>query len=67
MEELVKLVVKKTGLSEAQAKAAVKVVLDFLKKKLPQPIGSQIDTVLAGGSLPTDLMQGVGSLLGKKK
>lgn len=67
MDELVKLVVKKTGLPEAQAKAAIKVVLDFLKKKLPKPIGSQIDTVLAGGSLPTDLVQGVGNLLGKKK
>ena len=67
MDELVKLVVKKTGLPEAQAKAAIKVVVDFLKKKLPAPIGSQIETVLAGGSLPTDVLQGVGGLFGKKK
>lgn len=67
MDELVKLVVKKTGLPEAQAKMAVKVVLDFLKKKLPEPIGSQIDVVLSGKTPSADILQGLGGLLGKKK
>jgi nucleoid DNA-binding protein len=35
MDELVGLVMKKTGLPKETAQAAVKVVLDFLKKKLP--------------------------------
>jgi nucleoid DNA-binding protein len=35
MDELVKLVSKKTGIPEAQAKIAVETVMDFLKKKLP--------------------------------
>ena len=48
MEELVALVSKKTGLPKEQAKMAVTVVVDFLKKKLPAPIASQIDAVLGG-------------------
>ena len=34
MDELVKLVSQKTGISEQQAKAAVETVLNFLKQKL---------------------------------
>jgi uncharacterized protein (DUF2267 family) len=65
MEELVKLVAKKVNIPEAQAKVAVETVLEFLKKKLPAPIASQLDAVLAGGKLPTDL-GALGGLLGKK-
>ena len=48
MDELVKLVAQKTGISEAQAKTAVTTVLDFLKQRLPAPIASQVDSVLSG-------------------
>jgi hypothetical protein len=62
MDELVKLVVQKTGISEAQARQAVSVILDFLKQRLPAPIASQVDGVLnnpgVGGAL--------GGLFGKK-
>ena len=61
MEELVKLVSKKTGISEELAEKAVKVVLDYLKDKLPDPIASQLDAVLEGGGLTHML----GGLLGK--
>jgi uncharacterized protein (DUF2267 family) len=61
MEELVKLVSKKTGISEELAEKAVKVVLDYLKDKLPDPIASQLDAVLEGGGL-ADML---GGLLGK--
>ena len=37
MEELVALVMKKTGLPRETAQVAVKTVIDFLKKKLPAP------------------------------
>lgn len=47
MEELVTLVSNKTGLGKDQAAMAVKTVLDFLKAKLPAPVASQIDAVLA--------------------
>ena len=61
MEELVGLVVKKTGLPKATAQSAVKIVLDYLKKKMPAPVGLAIDSFLAGkGQMAgaTDLIGG---------
>ncbi len=46
MDEVVKLVVQKTGISEDQARQAVTVVVNFLKGKLPGPIAAQLDGVL---------------------
>ena len=66
MDELVKLIVKKTGLPEATAKTVVELVISYLKKKLPGPIGGQIDAVLKGGGLG-EAAKGLGSLLKKKK
>ena len=65
MEELIKLVSQRAGISEGQAKAAVETVLGFLKDKLPAPIAGQIDGLLSGKS-PGDLVQGLGGLLGRK-
>jgi hypothetical protein len=48
MDELVALVMKKTGLPKETAQLAVKTVLDFLKKKLPPTVGSTIDAFLSG-------------------
>jgi uncharacterized protein (DUF2267 family) len=48
MDELVKLVVQKTGISEDQARQAVTVVINFLKERLPAPIASQVDGLLSG-------------------
>jgi hypothetical protein len=45
MEELVNLVVKKTGLPKETAQTVVKIV-DFLKKKLPPAVGAAIDGFL---------------------
>jgi len=68
MDELVKLVSQKTGLSEDASREAVDVVLGYLKDKLPDPIGGQIDRVLVSGGAPDlgELAQGLGGLLGKK-
>jgi hypothetical protein len=63
LDELVKLVSQKTGISPDQAKQAITTVVDFLKQKLPAPIGAQIDGILSGG-LP-DLSKGLGGLFGK--
>jgi uncharacterized protein (DUF2267 family) len=63
MDELVKLIVKKTGISEDQAKQAIGVVVDFLKQRLPAPIAAQVDGVLKGGGLP-DVSKGLGGLFG---
>jgi hypothetical protein len=65
MDELINLVVKKTGISKDQAKAAVDTVIKFLKEKLPAPIAAQIDGVL-GGSAIKDAASALGGLLGKK-
>lgn len=62
MDELIKLAAKKTGVSEDIAKQIIDVVVDFLKDKLPGPLGSQIDGALEGGGLSNVL----GGLLDKK-
>ncbi len=49
MDELIKQVSAKTGISEEQARTAVDTVLGFLKDKLPAPIAGQIDNVVGGG------------------
>ena len=48
MDEIVALVMKKTGLPKATAQMAVKTVLDYLKKKLPPATASAIDMFLSG-------------------
>jgi hypothetical protein len=68
MDELVKLVAQKTGISEENARTAVKVVLGFLQERLPAPVAGQIDALLEGGGGAPDLgsvAQGLG-LFGKK-
>jgi nucleoid DNA-binding protein len=45
MEELIKAVVAKTGLSESHARLAVETVLSFLKAKLPAPLASGLGSL----------------------
>ena len=66
MDELVKVVAQKTGLSQDQARAASQAVIDYLKTKLPAPVAGQIDSVLKGGSGLGDMAKGLGGMLGKK-
>ena len=54
MDELVKRISEKTGISEDQARSAVNVVSNFLKEKLPAPIAGQVDNVLSGAGGMTD-------------
>ena len=54
MDELVKRISEKTGISEDQARSAVTVVSNFLKEKLPAPIAGQVDNVLSGAGGMTD-------------
>ncbi len=57
MDELIKQVATKTGISEDQARTAVSTVLDFIKGRLPAPIAGQIDGAMGGES-------GVGGAVG---
>jgi hypothetical protein len=67
MEKLVKLVAQKTGLSEEMARMAVELVLDYLKKELPAPVGQQIDVFLKNEKTIAAAADVVGDLLGKSK
>jgi len=73
MEELVKLVSKKTGLNDATSKMVVNLVIDYLKKKLPKAVGAQIDVFLknegqiaAATDLVGDLLESAGKTSKKK-
>jgi hypothetical protein len=69
MNELVNLIVSKTGIPAATAQTIVNIVLDFLKKKLPAPIAGQIDGVLSGDNVKKaeGLLGNASNLFGKKK
>jgi hypothetical protein len=66
MDELVKLVAERAGISPQQAETAVQTVANFLKEKAPPPIATQIDAILSGNASPQDLAKTVGGLFGKK-
>jgi hypothetical protein len=50
MENIIKLVSEKTGISESQAKTAVETVVSFLKDKMPGGIGAQVESFINGGA-----------------
>lgn len=67
MNELVKRVTEKTGLSEEMATQVITVVLDYVKDKLPAPIAAQLDNFLEGGGDLGDLgglAKGLGGMFG---
>jgi hypothetical protein len=66
MDELVKVVSQKTGLSTEQSKAAAQAVLDYLMTKLPAPVAQQVKSALTGGGSVGDAAKGLGGMLGKK-
>jgi len=68
MDELVNQVSQKAGISQEQAREAVKTVIGFLKDKLPAPLAGQIDGVLGSpdaNKTIADLGDSLGGLLGK--
>ena len=74
MDELAKFVADKTGLSVDQAKSAAGAVVEYLKGKVPAPVGSAIDSVLGSGTGAVSGVAGaadaakgaLGGLFGKK-
>ena len=70
MNELVSLIVKKTGISTATAQTIVNMVIDYLKKKLPAPVGAQIDGILSSDAKVQQaegVFGNIASKFGKKK
>jgi len=64
MDEIIKRITEKTGISEDQARSAVNTVAGFLKEKLPAPLAGQIDNVLSGGGGMTDTLSDAASKVG---
>ncbi len=69
MDELIAIIVQRTGISEEQAAEIVDIVLGFIKEKLPAPIANQLDRLISGeeeGVLGT-ITGALGDLFGKKE
>ena len=66
MDELVNLIVKKTGIPAATATTIVNLVVDYLKKKLPAPLAGQIDGLLSNSANIKGAEDMLGGLFGKK-
>ncbi len=58
MEELIKSVSEKAGITPEQAERAIETVIEFAKSKLPEPFASQVEALLQG----SDPAQGLGGL-----
>jgi hypothetical protein len=74
MEQLVKFITEKTGLSEEQAMSAAQAVLEFAKDKVPAPLQGMLDGILGGdnnqaggneGGGLGDMLGGLGKMFGK--
>lgn len=63
MDEIVKMVAQRTGVSEDKARTAVETVVGYLKGKLPAPVGSQLDAVLSGKG--GEIASSLGAMLGR--
>lgn len=59
MEELIKLVSEEAGIPEDKAQKATETVIAFLKDKLPEPMGSQLEGALDN----PEVLKGAESLL----
>ena len=49
MDELIKRVSERAGISEEQARSAVETVAEYLKERVPAPYSGYIDKFMAGG------------------
>ena len=49
MEELIRQVTERAGISEEQARSAVNTVLGYLRTNLPAGLAGPLDSVLGGG------------------
>jgi hypothetical protein len=71
MDEIIQRLIDKTGLPEDKARAAVDTVIGFLKEKLPAPMASQLDNLLAGGTSLGEkfggMAKGLGGMFSKKE
>ncbi len=62
MNELLSLVKEKANISDEAAQTAVSTVVNFLKQRLPGPIGSQIESLLSGNVSQQGKQPGLGDI-----
>ena len=75
MEELIKQVSERSGISEAQARKAVDTVMNSMRDKLPASVSGTIDSALGGGAnvagdlsdTAQNVLGGIGGIFGKKE
>jgi uncharacterized protein (DUF2267 family) len=75
MEELIKQVSERSGISEAQARKAVDTVMNYMRDKLPASVSGTIDSALGGGAnvagdvadTAQNVLGGIGGMFGKKE
>lgn len=65
MEDLIKMVADKTGISSDQAKTAVETVVGFVKEKLPPGISDQLEGIISGKDVSGGLADLAGGLKDK--
>lgn len=75
MEELIKQVSERSGISEAQARKAVDTVMSYMRDKLPASVSGTIDSALGGGAnvaggvadTAQNVLGNIGGMFGKKE
>lgn len=75
MDELIRQVTERAGISEEQARTAVQTVMGYLQNNMPAGISEQLGGLLGGGAgggggladRAGDLMGGLGGILGGGK
>lgn len=67
MDKVVAMITEKTGISESQAQTAVETVVGYLKDKMPEGMGKQVEGYLNGdgGDDEGGIAGKVGGMFGK--
>jgi hypothetical protein len=63
MEELVQVIIDRTGLPADQARSAAQTAVDFIKSKLPESVRGYVDMALNSG-MADDVANQAANLLG---
>ncbi len=65
MDEVIQQLKSRVGLDDDKARSAAQTVVEFLKQRLPGPVGSQLDSAISGGGMDAIKDKPAG-ILGKK-
>ena len=71
MDELIRRVSERAGISEEQARSAVQTVAEFARERVPAPYNNYIDKYLGGGNEGEsgggfgDIAGSIGNMFGK--